>query len=77
MQSPVYSMEYEATNTHNKYFDIGESKNTKTTQNKLLYEGSHSDIHTEHIKFSMQAEQLNILSDIITLVTAKDKEHLT
>jgi hypothetical protein len=46
MQSPVYSMEYETTNTHNKYSDIGESKNTKTTQSKLLYEGSQSETHT-------------------------------
>ena len=37
-------MEYKATNTHNKYFDTGESKNTKTTQSK--YEGSQSDTHT-------------------------------
>ena len=80
MQSPAYSTEYEATNTHNKYFDIGESKNIKTTKSKLLYKGSQSDTHThtEHIiKFPLQAEQLNIPSDIITLVTAKDKEHLT
>ena len=46
MQSPAYSTEYEATNTHNKYFDIGESKNIKTTKSKLLYKGSQSDTHT-------------------------------
>jgi hypothetical protein len=35
-------------------------------------------MHTEHIiKLSLQAEQLNIPSGVITLVTAKDKEHLT
>ena len=46
MQSPVHNMEYKATNTHNKYFDTGESKNIKTTQSKLLYEGSQNDTHT-------------------------------
>lgn len=48
-------MEYEATNTHNKYFDTGESKNTRSTQSKLLYEGckvthTHSTSLSFHCK---------------------------
>jgi hypothetical protein len=58
-KSCIWHVEYEATNTQNKYFDIGESKNNKTTQSKLLYEGSRSDTHTctQSISLSCHCKQ--------------------